>query len=1404
MMILFLFALSGKTLEWSGEKLNQWKAAGGMQITANGSDTLLLTPAKPGASLEFHGALNSADYDYLEVEFKALQLPERNNGKLLFTAQNKPYSSKQVVWFERLKTTANFTMIRVPLNKAWAQYGQVGKMRLSIPNQIPAKVELKAIRLVSVPKAVPVNGILIWSGKNGFADWRNGGGAEISINNDGIMTFNQTRPGGWIEYTGGEFEAADFDYLEVEYRGKSLPARNNGKLLFAAPGKPYSSKQVVWFENLRPSPEFKTLRVKLNNKQKSFLRCGKISRMRLSIPNQAPAEVEIRSIRLLRAEKVTTNPGRQYLFQVPENGKLAVNIPVGNYKVYLQTLGGKASAKSIKFQTHLKNAGHKIIRNGSFQYQLLGECDGGKISLTTTPDGCRSGILFCAKNTLPGGFPEEPFFPQVSGMGKTQPLKAELPVAYFSGYIVRAALDHPGYTSKGLNQFVFRKSFQIPAGIKKAQLQISADDRFMLTLNGKKISELHTPDGWRTPQKTDITALLNPGENLLEGIYQNIGGPGGVLVEVEYIDANGKYFNFGTDKSFVFAGKKENNWQLDNNYTAFTAGVEQSTPPHPPWTTQLPFEKLSLTLPEHSLNHRLVSENGKNFWEFDCNAAAAIGTKIVLTLQDTASTAENPRKLMEKTVTLSGKNLPEKGKFRFQIDLPEYYPSARLKLRAFSGKINWGEPGFEFDFHNSASTGKELDCRLVDGKVMLNGKAVYPVIGNTYHSFAPANYHLAKVNFRTAWSIFWVGENKYDFTDIDAKVNEILSLDENVVLWLFPSVNAPAEWGENHPDERVCYFDGSRPHLNGGLASFASQKYRQDAAKALRKFIEHVQNSGYADKVAGYLVAGGYTDEFQHWDAYRGNPKGAMLDYSPAAQREFARFISVNAPELSPVLPTPAERITAGSGMLLDPVADKKVFLHSRFHSEIIADTIAYLIKEVRKCVGDGKLLGVYYGYPLEYANMGFKVHNSGHNALEKVLQIKELNALFSPPSYGVRNLGESGEDMKPYASIRRAGKLSIIDDDTRTHMIRRPVGFYQTVNAVQTRNIVRRNLGRTLCRMEPLSLFSLTSGNEFSSKETVEDIQTFRRISEFALDNNSAVNAEIAVVVSENGHHATTYCDTFDMENPLQQLYHGDGRVYNRPRSTQKLTAPLIYYQRNQIARMGAPADILLAEALTDVEKLPYKLYIFLNLFAPDAKTVKAVNTLRAAGKKLLFCYAPGGTTASGAEFAGFKLKRLPAAVPILHVSDRSHGATMNLPQDLPSATGKIPLFAAENTPDIRVLGTYPGGETALAANGNSVFCGVPALSPDFLRSLAMWAGVHIYSSTNDVLYANTDFVTFHAATAGRKTIHLPQPADVVEVFSGRVIARNCRSFSFEAKLHESFLFYCGNADKLPAGMIK
>jgi hypothetical protein len=91
--------------------------------------------------------------------------------------------------------------------------------------------------------------------------------------------------------------------------------------------------------------------------------------------------------------------------------------------------------------------------------------------------------------------------------------------------------------------------------------------------------------------------------------------------------------------------------------------------------------------------------------------------------------------------------------------------------------------------------------------------------------------------------------------------------------------------------------------------------------------------------------------------------------------------------------------------------------------------------------------------------------------------------------------------------------------------------------------------------------------------------------------------------------------------------------------------------------------------------------------------------------------------------------------------------------------------------------------------------------LKLDTLRDLYAKNGVHVYSRTGDPVEANDRLFTLHARFAGLKTVTLPQKTTVLDVFNRRIVAKDVDSFTFNAPLHSSWLFYLGDdAEELAA----
>jgi hypothetical protein len=97
-------------------------------------------------------------------------------------------------------------------------------------------------------------------------------------------------------------------------------------------------------------------------------------------------------------------------------------------------------------------------------------------------------------------------------------------------------------------------------------------------------------------------------------------------------------------------------------------------------------------------------------------------------------------------------------------------------------------------------------------------------------------------------------------------------------------------------------------------------------------------------------------------------------------------------------------------------------------------------------------------------------------------------------------------------------------------------------------------------------------------------------------------------------------------------------------------------------------------------------------------------------------------------------------------------------------------PLFKVDD-PAAKTLGTA-GGLAALAVkelqNCRMVYSLMP-LTSGLLQGLCDYAGVHVYSRSNDVFIMNKSYIMLHTSTTGDKLIKLPGKYNINELFSGK-----------------------------------
>lgn len=111
----------------------------------------------------------------------------------------------------------------------------------------------------------------------------------------------------------------------------------------------------------------------------------------------------------------------------------------------------------------------------------------------------------------------------------------------------------------------FRRAVDVASGstITSAQIQMTADDKFALYVNGTLA--LRCPDAqntWSIEQVTDVAALLHPGTNVLAVEATNsLPGPAGLLGQLHVRTAAGGVLDVVTDNTWMSADAQQTGWQ---------------------------------------------------------------------------------------------------------------------------------------------------------------------------------------------------------------------------------------------------------------------------------------------------------------------------------------------------------------------------------------------------------------------------------------------------------------------------------------------------------------------------------------------------------------------------------------------------------------------------------------------------------------------------------------------------------------------------------------------------------------------------------------------------------------------------------------------------------------------------
>jgi hypothetical protein len=667
----------------------------------------------------------------------------------------------------------------------------------------------------------------------------------------------------------------------------------------------------------------------------------------------------------------------------------------------------------------------------------------------------------------------------------------------------------------------------------------------------------------------------------------------------------------------------------------------------------------------------------------------------------------------------------------------------------------------------------------------------------------------------------WDGEGGYDYSQYEYHVGRILAKKPGSRVILFLGGRAPYAWQKNHPEELVVREDGVRTNI----PSPHSPRWIADTTEAVRRLAAYFETSPYADAIAGYnpilhgnewLMRGVHTDysenavaRFRAWlrtfyrddlDALRRSWKQPQVTFETAP---IPRLADYQAHGLGGQFDRHEQFGTWGADCL-------------RFFNESMARLVCSHAAAIKEATARRKLVSVMFGYTYSYGQQGFGVANSGHADMKRVLDCPDVDLVHCPYDYYNRCCGGPHYSQISADSVQAHGKIFASQIDSKLHHHDFDRGNAQT--PWESEQVLKRDVSFALMRNACHYYYEMNVPCWRGFSGTVE----WRDLG-FSGDVVQNIMCRLKKVAEDNHREQPASVTQVALFTSRESAY---SRAYNPSYGFLYLQGMRNFF----LTYAGVPFHDFLLEDF-DLVPQDYKVYIF-----PDATGITAAQResiqrrLDRIGATALWFYAPGYVcdAATGLQsmeaLTGMRFKKRSDLRDYAQIDiDRfDHPLTQGLESiqqygsDVPYsffqdrqewlawALGEnrenyklSPLFTVDD-PDAVCLGTLraarePGLAMKKTGNITHVFSAAPCPPPQLFQNLFRQAGVHVYTDTQDIVYANARYVTLCANGDGEKTLRLPKKCNLYDALSGELLAKDSDHYRFTARHGQTEIFRQG-----------
>lgn len=668
----------------------------------------------------------------------------------------------------------------------------------------------------------------------------------------------------------------------------------------------------------------------------------------------------------------------------------------------------------------------------------------------------------------------------------------------------------------------------------------------------------------------------------------------------------------------------------------------------------------------------------------------------------------------------------------------------------------------------------------------------------------------------------WDGENGYDYRQYEIHLRAIIEKYPVARLILFLGGKPPARWQKNHPDEMILQKDGKRLDV----ANAGSTPWIADSTEAVRRFVAHFEASDLAGHIAGYNLLYVSNEWLLGWDR--------NTDFSPPVQERFRQWLrqeyrddlaafrrswkDTGVTFEAATVPREVDYNAHGLKGMFDrhEKLGTKASDYLRFFNGQVADLLLAYARVVKQASQGKKLVSAMFGYAFCYSMGQRSPAHTGHVEMLRVLESPDVDLLHAPYDYYNRCLGGCHYSQITLDSVLLHGKVFADQIDSKTHVHRFDRGNAET--PWEDEQLLKRDVAFSLTHNAYHYYYEMNVPCWRGRRGVVE----FRE-QDFIPDNVQAIMKKLSRVAGQNGRELPASVTEVALFTSRQSNYY---RAYDKRYAALYLQALRNYF----LPYTAAPFHEFFLE---DFDLIPqnYKVYLFPDAnYVPAAQRQRIRQRLERAGATAVWFYAPGyldetgGSLKSMEDLTGLRFRQDATRYDYLMIDyDRyDHPITAGLEQqraygsDVPCEffqktqewlawpllgnreLYKFSPFFMVDDPGAIALGTLrgtslPGLAVKEIGGMKSIFSTASCPTPELLRNIFRYAGVHLYSDSNDIVYANARYITVCCREGGAKTLRLPAKMDLYDALEDKLLARGVDHYRFTAEDKQVEMFRLG-----------